>query len=113
MSGGAGGDGGDGGGDGGAGGGDGGGEIVIAGYENVSVPEPPEARLNVRLPMPDRVLPFQPSPNESVIVIVQEEPASATNAVGPYGAPPLCVELSEQLIVQATSLCQLPPPTVT
>ena len=53
--------------------------------------------------------PFQPSPNESVMLRVHVAPsATASGTLEVYGAPPLSVVPSEQLRLQPTSASYLP-----
>ena len=63
-------------------------------------------------PKPFHELPFQPSPQESVIESVHIEPV-AKLTVPEYGAPPVSVVPSSHERLHATSPGYEPPPTVT
>merc|ERR1712021_153690 len=64
-------------------------------------------------PGADHTFPFQPSPHESLMSKVHVTPCTTANGhLEVYGAPPLSVVPSEQLRLQLTSFCHVPPEQV-
>ena len=90
--------------------GDGGGDMAAPATLNVCEPLAP-AESVIDWPKPAHMLPFQPSPHESVIERVHVAPI-ATVAEPDHGAPPESVTPSEHESVQLTSDAYEPPPTL-